>query len=167
MAIILSGWCVIPALRVSSAQMALKDLTTTPVQRGPIVLLGQKWHSLVLLVPMVTVPEQQRLLIASPVRKTPSLIQKIKQLVVRVEAALSQMKVRQSAPVLVRTDISRCQMVRVTAWLDLCFMARRTRRQKTETVTWIVSLRFGNISLIPSLCSISMFLHFHRVFFDS
>ena len=73
-AIILSGWCVIPALRVSSAQMALKDLTTTPVQKEPIVLLGQKWHSLVLLVPMVTVPEQQHLLIASPVRKTRSLI---------------------------------------------------------------------------------------------
>ena len=69
-----SGWCVIPAQRVSSALMALKDLTTTPVQRGPIVLLGQEWHSLVLLVPMVTVPKQQRPLIASLVPKTHSLI---------------------------------------------------------------------------------------------
>lgn len=57
-AIIPSVWCVLPAPRVSSALKALKGLTTTPVQRGPIVLLGQKCHSLVLLVTMVTVPEQ-------------------------------------------------------------------------------------------------------------
>jgi len=73
-AIILSGWFVIPAQQVSSALMALKDLLTTPVQRGPIVLLGQQWRSLVLLVPMVTVPKQQRLLIATPVRETRTLI---------------------------------------------------------------------------------------------
>ena len=67
-AIIPSVWCVIPAQRVSSALMVLKDLTTIPAQRGPIVRLDQQWHNLVLLVPMVIVPKQQHPLIATPVR---------------------------------------------------------------------------------------------------
>lgn len=102
-----SVWFVIPARQVSSALMALEDLSTIPAPRGPIVHLGQQWHSLVLLVSMVTVPRQQHPLIASHARRTHLLIYSIKQLVFHVEAALLRRKVSHCAPVVGRTDIFR------------------------------------------------------------
>ena len=104
-AIIRSVWSVIPVQRVSSALMALKDLSTIPAQRAPTVPLGQQWRNLVLLVSTVTVPKQQQPLIASPVQRTHSIIYSIKQLAFHVEAAHFLREARSCVPVVVRTDI--------------------------------------------------------------
>lgn len=36
-------------------------------------------------------------------------------------------------------------MVRVIAFLDMCFMGQQTKSKKTGIVTWTANLRFGNI----------------------
>ena len=134
---------VIPVQQVFSAPEVPQDQECIRVHRERFVPLNLKSQELVRLVLVELFPWQQRPLTVRPALPKLTNTNQIKQLVNNAEAVLIQRKVRKLVSVSGNTDISRCRMVPVNAYPVMCFLIQSLMRRSKETVTRIVSLRYG------------------------